>query len=221
MVGLRVEDLSGDFDVAYKRIFVRDVNRIPFFTTTSPDSLYIVMTESSLGFSVTAGDPDSDPLAFTWLVDDEQSGEGSSFQFAPPDTGLYHVMVKVSDGSALSPDNYHTWRVRVVASTGVGHKAPPGTVADFELEQNYPNPFNPLTVIRFSLPERAQASLSIYDLHGRLVRTLLKPGRIEAGVHSTVWDGTNDSGKQVPSGIYFYRLTAGKYKETKKMLVLY
>jgi flagellar hook assembly protein FlgD len=108
-----------------------------------------------------------------------------------------------------------------VASTGVGHETPPGTVTEFELEQNYPNPFNPVTVIRFLLPEPAPVSLSIYDLQGRLVRTLLKPGRIEAGVHSAVWDGTNDSGNQVPSGIYFCRLTAGNYKQTKKMLILY
>ena len=221
IVGLRVEDLSGNFDVAYRRIFIGDVNRIPFFTTTSPDNPYIVMTESSLGFSVTAGDPDGDPLVFTWLVDGEQSGEGPIFQFQPPDTGLYHVMAKVTDGSALSPDNYHTWRVRVVASTGVGDEVPRGAVTELELEQNFPNPFNPVTVIRFSLPEPAQVSLSIYDLQGRLVRVLLKPGRTEAGVHSTAWDGTNDSGKQVPSGIYFCRLTAGNYKQTKKILALY
>jgi len=128
-------------------------------------------------------------------------------------------MVRASDGSAISPDNHHTWRVRVNALTGIRHESQ-GAVTCLRLEQNFPNPFNPMTSIRFSLPEPAQVSLCIYDVSGRLVRTLLQSARMETGIYSIVWDGTSDARQQVRSGIYLCRLTAGEYSETEKMIVL-
>jgi uncharacterized delta-60 repeat protein len=89
-------------------------------------------------------------------------------------------------------------------------------VTSFELAQNYPNPFNPSTMIRFALPEAAQVSLKIYDVAGQLVQTLVD-GVIEAGRHQVVWDGTNQHGVQVASGVYFYQLLAGEFKQVRKM----
>ncbi len=93
----------------------------------------------------------------------------------------------------------------------------------FALHQNYPNPFNPATTLAFDLPAPSEVRLAVYDLQGRLVKTVAA-GRYEAGRHSAVWDGSDDAGKPVSSGVYFYRLTvqngAVPFVQTRKMLLL-
>lgn len=97
--------------------------------------------------------------------------------------------------------------------------APPSAAA-FSLQQNAPNPFNPTTQIAFTVPDGgAPVSLRIYDLTGRLVRTLVD-GNEPAGTRSVTWSGENDQGQPVPSGTYFYRLTAPSFSEQKKMVLL-
>lgn len=87
------------------------------------------------------------------------------------------------------------------------------------LSQNYPNPFNPETHIDFVLPSELQVSLKIYNIKGQVVTTLLQ-GRMNPGVHTVRWDGRNDSGEKVSSGVYFYRFTAGERSFVKKMVLL-
>lgn len=87
------------------------------------------------------------------------------------------------------------------------------------LEHNYPNPFNPKTTIRFHLPNSSFVTFKIYNVNGTLVKTLVSES-ISAGVHSFVWNGTNESGQQVSSGMYIYRLQAGKFSAVKKMLFI-
>ena len=90
----------------------------------------------------------------------------------------------------------------------------------FTLHQNYPNPFNPSTTISFSASQRGSAMLEIYDLTGRLVRTLLS-GEVAAGNHSVLWDGRNERGTSVGSGVYFYRLKLGTdFVSSKKMILM-
>jgi hypothetical protein len=94
----------------------------------------------------------------------------------------------------------------------------PGAAVN-RLYQNSPNPFNPRTMIRFSLAQGGPAQLIIYDVNGRKVRTLVD-GPQKAGPQSLVWDGTDDAGHRVSSGIYWSKLTAGDYSSNKKMVVL-
>jgi len=82
------------------------------------------------------------------------------------------------------------------------------------LYQNYPNPFNPTTVIRYALPRGADVMLEVYDTTGRLVRTLQR-GEQDAGEHEVVFDATG-----LASGAYFYKLRAGDFTETKKLLLV-
>jgi Domain of unknown function (DUF362)/FlgD Ig-like domain len=90
----------------------------------------------------------------------------------------------------------------------------------FALHQNYPNPFNPSTTISFSASQRRAALLEIYDLTGRLIRTLLN-GEVAAGNHSVLWDGRNERGISVGSGVYFYRLKLGTdFVSSKKMILM-
>lgn len=90
---------------------------------------------------------------------------------------------------------------------------------EYSLCQNRPNPFNPTTDISFSLPKTGQVKLVVYNILGAEVATLVEEVR-SAGVHRVSWNGTNSSGQQVASGIYLYRLTAGEFAATKKMLLL-
>lgn len=87
------------------------------------------------------------------------------------------------------------------------------------LYQNYPNPFNPSTVIRLFLPGEAPVRLVIYDASGARVRTLCE-GTLPAGYQSISWDGLNEAGNNVSTGVYFYRMQAGKKVLTRKMVLL-
>jgi hypothetical protein len=89
----------------------------------------------------------------------------------------------------------------------------------FSLEQNYPNPFNPTTIIDFSLPEQSHVRLDVYNIMGQKVRTLVNDARA-AGAHSVIWNGSNDNGENVASGVYFYRIESGQFSETRKMMLL-
>ena len=88
------------------------------------------------------------------------------------------------------------------------------TPLEFLLEQNYPNPFNPVTVIKYSIPEVSNVTLKLYNLLGEEVATLVNEEKV-AGYHKLEFNAIN-----LPSGVYFYQLRAGKYIETKKMLLL-
>jgi len=90
---------------------------------------------------------------------------------------------------------------------------------EFGLSQNVPNPFNPSTVVEYALPKDAQVNLSIYNVLGQHVKTLVDEMQ-RAGRQSVTWDGTDASGTSVASGVYFYKIRAGDFSNTKKMLLL-
>ena len=92
--------------------------------------------------------------------------------------------------------------------------------ADFELAQNFPNPFNPVTTIRFGLSKEERVTLKIYNLRGELVATLVENELHTAGYHAAIWDGRNQLGQAVASGLYVYQLRAGEKTLTKKMALL-
>ena len=88
-----------------------------------------------------------------------------------------------------------------------------------DLIGNYPNPFNPETNITYSVKETGKVTLEIYNLRGQLVKTLVDDVN-EAGDHIVAWNGTNEVGKSVSSGVYFYKMYSGKYTSTKKMILM-
>ncbi|MFQ5599308.1 MAG: FlgD immunoglobulin-like domain containing protein, partial [Candidatus Krumholzibacteriia bacterium] len=87
------------------------------------------------------------------------------------------------------------------------------------LHQNAPNPFNPTTEIRFDLARDGRVALRIYDVAGRRVRTLVD-GQMPPGFHASAWDGLDEAGRRVSSGVYFYRLEAGDVTATRKLVVM-
>ena len=142
--------------------------------------------------------------------------------------------------------NYGDSSVSVIACsppTAVEEDQETQVITDFSLKQNYPNPFNPTTRIQFTVGSRQRkaadgglvlskvegqstadgslphTTLTIYNILGRKVRTLVNEPK-RAGTHEVIWDGKDDKGKKVASGIYLYQLNAGIFTETRKMLLL-
>ena len=87
------------------------------------------------------------------------------------------------------------------------------------LHQNYPNPFNPITTLRYDLPEDAMVTITITDMIGRLVKTLINDQQT-AGYKSIQWNAINYLGEPVSTGLYLYTVQAGEFKQTKKMVLL-
>jgi hypothetical protein len=95
----------------------------------------------------------------------------------------------------------------------------PRTPDDFALHQNYPNPFNPETRIDFDLPTSSRVELAVYNILGRRIKVLADT-EYPAGAHSVVWDGRDENGRAVSSGVYFYRLHSGSLSQSRKMVLL-
>jgi hypothetical protein len=122
-----------------------------------------------------------------------------------------------SDFGSINPGFY--WRWDFLNHVVGIEDQPVAVIKTPHLSANYPNPFNPVTTINFALPKIMEVDLVIYDLLGRKVRTLLS-GNQQAGAHKVLWNGTDDRGKVVSSGIYYYRLTTENYNKTMKMVLM-
>lgn len=90
----------------------------------------------------------------------------------------------------------------------------------FALQQNYPNPFNPTTTIKFDVPRRSQVNLTVYNVLGQKVKTLIDKVMDAGAAQVAEWDGTTDGGNSVSTGIYFYKMEAGSFVQTKKMVLM-
>lgn len=94
-----------------------------------------------------------------------------------------------------------------------------GVPKSFSLSQNYPNPFNPMTTIGYDLPETIDVEITIYNILGEKISTLIN-GIQQAGVKEITWNGTDDFGRAVSAGIYIYQLCAGGFTESRKMVLM-
>jgi hypothetical protein len=125
------------------------------------------------------------------------------------------------DATALPGESYR-YKIGVIDDDGEFF-SPTADVtlpsARIELSQNTPNPFNPSTTIRFSLPASQRVGLAVYAANGALVRMLVDEDR-PRGTHDVTWDGRDSAGNPVGSGVYFYRLIAGKFTDSRKMVLL-
>ena len=102
--------------------------------------------------------------------------------------------------------------------TNIEHHAGRNAEVD-DLAQNFPNPFNPSTTIKFDLKDKGFVTLKVYNVAGQLVRTLVN-GVKDANPYTVTWDGKNDRGGAVASGIYFYKMETKDFSQTKKMVML-
>ncbi|MGA9116373.1 MAG: T9SS type A sorting domain-containing protein [Bacteroidota bacterium] len=137
------------------------------------------------------------------------STNSNPFLLTAPGPGRYRV-----NAGFRSPSRRWDSTGVVLVLTGVEQSGGSTTPSDFRLDQNYPNPFNPLTTIGYYVPSSGRVSLKVFDSAGEEVAHLVDHWQ-EAGRHSVAWDGTSH-----PSGVYFYRLTAGKHTEARKLVLL-
>ncbi len=129
----------------------------------------------------------------------------------------------IQDKEVQSGQTYY-YKLEDVSLSGLAtHHGPISVEAPvpkkFSLSQNYPNPFNPVTTIQFELPKHTDVTIEVYNIMGQMVNQLINT-RFEAGYHTVQWDGTNSNGMRVGSGVYYYRIIAGDFKNVKKMVLL-
>jgi hypothetical protein len=130
------------------------------------------------------------------------------------DTGVLQIVSDASNGDTV--EIY--LRGISVTATGIDPEVS-NLPREYSLAQNYPNPFNPTTLIHYELPRGSGVSLAIYNLLGQKVKTLVE-GWKPAGRYDVAWGGDNDLGTRVSSGVYIYRLEAGEYRRSLKMLLM-
>jgi hypothetical protein len=133
-----------------------------------------------------------------------------------PATGEFYITVPVLEKSIYGAKEIEIQYVLVSPAAIDGSSALPN---EYKLYQNYPNPFNPSTKIKFTLPETARVTVRVYDMLGREVRKLVNTEQ-SAGTHEVMWNGDNDMGQKVASGIYLYSVSTNKFVQTKKMVLL-
>jgi len=162
--------------------------------------------------STFAIDSSGDFYAGTWGGGAFRSTDKGSSWNAFGLTGMYVYSIRTGpDGFVYALTDSGLFRsMQTTVDVGENTSVP----STFSLAQNYPNPFNPVTTISYSLPFRSKVSLSVFDILGREVATLIS-GEVAAGGHSVQWSPAN-----LPSGVYHYRLAAGEFTATKKMLLI-
>ncbi len=133
--------------------------------------------------------------------------------FAHYDTYGYSTGVEVIDDIVYLTEIGNLMMLRFDPETGTIEEIS-GSPSAFALSQNYPNPFNAMTTIRYDLPEQSDVRIEIFDIMGRKIETLITETQ-PAGSHAVTWDGDNS-----PSGIYFYTITAGEYRESNSCVLL-
>jgi hypothetical protein len=132
-----------------------------------------------------------------------------------PQVGISTALMKTTGGFLLAFDPHKSTPTAIDDDPSTDDLLP----ETMQVSQNYPNPFNPATRIEFSLPERSDVRVEVFNTLGQRVRVLLDESR-PAGDHTVYWDGRDVSGASVASGVYFYRVTAGDYVSSKKMMLV-
>jgi hypothetical protein len=206
----------------------------PSVTVVSPNGGERFYSGEEMEISWVATDNDTVDSLSIWLSEDGGNGWTLLFHGEPNDSSCTWTVPPLADADSClvrvvawdpalnTGEDTSDAFFRLKDQTGIGDEEDgPGTPAWVTaLEQNYPNPFNGITTIAYTVEGPCAVDLRIYDTAGRLIRTLESGTTREAGRYTAVWDGRDNAGRAVTSGVYFTRYAAGKHRETRKMVYL-
>lgn len=211
------------FDLAFARTQPLANNNAPVVQSVAPitNQTITMSKEDTVNFVVSIIDPDNDPLTYVWFVDDFPLSFGTGFSLFSVfySEGQHTVRLAVNDGFNTLELN---WNVQIGA-TGVNEIA--GELPkSFKLEQAYPNPFSlassqAASTITLHLPRASEVRAHVYDLLGRQVRTLLAAHK-PAGVFRLAWNGKDEAGRLLPSGVYVVKVMAGEFHAAQKIILV-
>ncbi len=200
-----------------KYIRVTKIPGVPIVTSVNPlftDT--VIYRGSSINFSAAAYDTSGYDIKYSWYKNRKLVSEDSLYHYAT----LFFITEPKFDTLKLEISNGYnywerSWYIKEDTASATGVKQIPNAIpTEYKLEQNFPNPFNPETRINFALPKESNVNIKIFNTLGKEVAEILNE-RKSAGIYSAAFNAKN-----LPSGIYFYRLNAGSYSSTKKMIVL-
>ena len=216
---------------SYYRILARTATPGVFYSSPSdsgysiddlpPPPPILVLTEDTESRVLSWSNPGVADLGVTCLYRGESPGfQADSLLVCTPDTSwteshqfFYYYFAQAVDIHGNIGD--YSNEEKYVYPSGIGDVPPPSLL----LAQNCPNPFNPRTLIRFELPRELEVRLTIFGLDGKRVRTLVS-GTLASGSHDYYWQGRDAAGREVAAGVYFYRLEAGGYTQTRRMVLV-
>ena len=205
-------------DAANNR-FVIEWDKVKHFADTLSSETFQVILLDPAHYPTQSGDGE---IIFQYRIVEEPGGCTIGIEDNTETIGLQYVFNDIYAITATEVrDNYaikFTTNIPTIVSVKDEEEIS-GIPNNYSLEQNYPNPFNPETRINYSIPEQAYVKLCIYDINGILVKTLFE-GNQAAGRYQTIWDSESSSGLKVGSGVYFYRIQANSFVQTRKMILL-
>jgi len=211
-----VKDPQENKDTMQTFITVFSVEDAPKILNFTPESDTTVYEGEEILFSCSIYDADGDSLSLSWYINGVETSTDSSFVYTAiiDTTGEKLIKLIVSDGKT---DIEKTWKVTVLPPVGIENESK--IVKEFRVFQNYPNPFNITTNIKVSLPERGNLSVIIYNIKGQKIKTVVK-NIFKEGEYIFRWNGKNDYGNTISSGVYFYRVKFKHYIATIKLVLI-
>ncbi|UCF05012.1 MAG: T9SS type A sorting domain-containing protein [bacterium] len=194
---------------------------------------YIAEISSTVEVAIAAfaGELVDDVVVLSWAVSDPEQvsgirlyrGDGEEEALEPLTAEPFDPEVSSYRDAATVPGRSYRYQIAVLPHDGGEIRSPVILLSlppkPLTLHQNYPNPFNPATQVAYFLPHREMVELVIYDVQGHRVRVLVSEVQ-ETGKYTITWNGMNGRGEAVASGVYYYRLRAGKETITRKMVLL-
>ena len=194
---------------------IEAINDSPVIISFSPGELsFVIIEEQEVDFEVIAEDIDS-PLEYTWFVNQENvNNPDSTYSYNFVENGVFEIKCVVND------EEYELetiWNITVYMTGIIDIDLIP---IETKLVGNFPNPFNPSTTIRYDLCEPGFVKIAIFNIKGQLVKSLVNQTQ-NAGTKSTIWNGLDNSGNSISSGVYFYYLYFNdKAHSMKKCIML-
>jgi len=214
--------MSGDSNVPlfYSPVTELNFEDVPVNSTVSQDFLIRNLGQAPLTGTINA------PQLVTLLENGVPVNDTYSYSIPANSNKLYTVqiavtsVVNIDDEIQISSNDANCQSHQIALHlNSVGNNDPIIVPVVTKLEGNYPNPFNPTTTIRFSTKDQSNVTIVIYNSKGQLVRTLVNENK-KSGNHTVIWNGNDDNGKAVSSGLYLYKMQTKGYTQLKKMMLM-